>query len=164
MGWNYLSIARLQRLRRWGLGMDKYFHRTHHNARNYLSVSGLKLIHVSKMGPRCRHATLISNFKCFTPARIEEDCYRLIIMDWTYPIPLPGSSICIMATKRTIPGNFDKFLSDFDFYWCQKIQIDVEHLWNFEKNMPPSIQWNILRSWSGCLQSCCQRCRILPLR
>ena len=26
MGWNYLSIPKLQRLHRWSLGMDKSFH------------------------------------------------------------------------------------------------------------------------------------------
>ena len=52
MGWNYLSIPKLQRLHRWSLGMDKYFHPMHHNGCNYLSMLGLKLNHVSKRGHR----------------------------------------------------------------------------------------------------------------
>ena len=42
MGWNYLSIPKLQRLHRWSLGMDKLFHPTHYKGCNYLSMLGLK--------------------------------------------------------------------------------------------------------------------------
>ena len=52
MGWNYLSIPKLQRLHRWSLGMDKYFHPTLYNGCNYLSMLGLKLNHVSKWGSK----------------------------------------------------------------------------------------------------------------
>ena len=38
MGWNYLSIPKLQRCNRWSLGMNKYFHPTLHNECNYLSI------------------------------------------------------------------------------------------------------------------------------
>ena len=48
MGWNYWSIPKLQRLHRWSLGMDKWFHPTFYNECNYLSMLGLKLNHVSK--------------------------------------------------------------------------------------------------------------------
>ena len=37
---------------RWSLGMDQWFHPTLYWACNYLSMLGLKLIHVSKLGPR----------------------------------------------------------------------------------------------------------------
>ena len=37
----------------WSLGMDKYFHATLDNGYNNVSLLKLKLIHVSKMGPRC---------------------------------------------------------------------------------------------------------------
>ena len=36
----------------WTLGMDKLFHPTHCNGYGYLSMLGLKLIHVSKKGPK----------------------------------------------------------------------------------------------------------------
>ena len=52
MGWNYLSIPKLQRCNRWSLGMDKLFHRTLYQACDYLSMLGLKLNHVSKRGHR----------------------------------------------------------------------------------------------------------------
>ena len=50
MGWNYLSIPKLQRLNRWSLGMDKLFPPMLDNGCNYLSMLGLKLNHVSKKG------------------------------------------------------------------------------------------------------------------
>ena len=53
MGWNYLSIPKLQRCNRWSLGMDKWFYPTFYWARDYLSMLVLKWIHVSKRGPRC---------------------------------------------------------------------------------------------------------------
>ena len=45
MGWNYLSIPKLQRLHRWSLGMDKLFHPIHYNVYNYLSMLGLPNCH-----------------------------------------------------------------------------------------------------------------------
>ena len=53
MEWNYLSIPKLQRLHRWSLGMDKWFHPILYNGCNYLSMLGLKLNHVSKRGYWC---------------------------------------------------------------------------------------------------------------
>ena len=38
MGWNYLSIHKLQRCNRWSLGMDKQFHPTLYYVCNYLSM------------------------------------------------------------------------------------------------------------------------------
>ena len=52
MEWNYLSIPKLQRCNRWSLEMDKWFQTTLHYGRNYLSMLGLKLNHVSKRGRR----------------------------------------------------------------------------------------------------------------
>ena len=66
MGWNYLSIPKLQRLHRWSLGMDKLFHPTHYNGCNYLSMLGLKLIHVSKRGHWSSiHSMMPSDAKCW---------------------------------------------------------------------------------------------------
>ena len=48
VGWNYLSIPKLQRCNRWSLGMDKQFHLTLYQTCNYLSMLGLKLNHVKK--------------------------------------------------------------------------------------------------------------------
>ena len=52
MGWNYLSIPKLQWLHHWSLGMDKWFHPTHFSGCDYPSMMGLKLNYVSKRGHR----------------------------------------------------------------------------------------------------------------
>ena len=62
MGWNYLSIPKLQRLHRLSLGMDKLFHPTLSNRCNELSMPGLKLNHVSKSG-QCGQRYLIQTSK-----------------------------------------------------------------------------------------------------
>ena len=49
-GLNYLFIPKHQRCNRWSLGMNKYFYPTLHWAYDYLSMLGLKLIHVSLQG------------------------------------------------------------------------------------------------------------------
>ena len=45
--WNYLSIPKLEGLKRWNFGMVKWFHPTHYLACDYLSMLVLKLIHVN---------------------------------------------------------------------------------------------------------------------
>ena len=58
MGWNYLSIPKLQRCNRWSLGMDKWFHPKLCWTCDYLSMLGLKLNHVSKRGPEVSMSTI----------------------------------------------------------------------------------------------------------
>ena len=43
MGWNYVSILKLQRLYRWSLGMDKWFHPTLYWVCNYVFMLEWKL-------------------------------------------------------------------------------------------------------------------------
>ena len=50
VGWNNLSIPKLQPLHRWSLGMNKEFHPTLYNGCNYLSMLELKFIHITKTG------------------------------------------------------------------------------------------------------------------
>ena len=50
MGWNNLSIPKLQRFNLWSLGMNKQFHPTVYRACDYFSMLGLKLTYVSKRG------------------------------------------------------------------------------------------------------------------
>ena len=55
MGWNYISIPKLQRYNRynrWSLGMEKEFHPKLYWACDYLYILELKLKSVSKRGPR----------------------------------------------------------------------------------------------------------------
>ena len=51
MGWNYLCILKLQLCNRRSLEKDTLYHPTLYWACLYLSMLGLKLIHVSKMDP-----------------------------------------------------------------------------------------------------------------
>ena len=50
MEWNYLSIPKLQRLHRWSLEMDKWFHPTLYQRGDYSSMLGLKLNMLVKRG------------------------------------------------------------------------------------------------------------------
>ena len=52
MGWNYLSISKLQRFQRWSLGIDMRFDPTLYNGCKYLSMLRLMVKHISKNGPR----------------------------------------------------------------------------------------------------------------
>ena len=51
VGWNYLSIPKLQQCDRWSLVMNKQFHPTLYDGRDYLSMQGLELNNVSIRGP-----------------------------------------------------------------------------------------------------------------
>ena len=50
VGWNYLSISKLQWLHHWSLGKEKKFHLTLYDGCNYIFILWLKLIHASKRG------------------------------------------------------------------------------------------------------------------
>ena len=65
MGWNYLSIPKLQWLYRWSLGMGKWSHPTLEWTCDYSSMLRLKLNHVSKMGPRGHVATSCVYVICY---------------------------------------------------------------------------------------------------
>ena len=60
MRWNYLSLLKLQWHSCWSLGMDKWFHPILYCAFYYLSMLGLKLIHVTNGGPGIN----LSLYKC----------------------------------------------------------------------------------------------------
>ena len=67
MGWNYLSIPKLQRCNRWSLEMDKWFHPTLYQTGDYLSMLGLKLKRVSKRGHWRQGVTLpglVNSWSC----------------------------------------------------------------------------------------------------
>ena len=46
----YLSNRKLQQCIRWSLAMDKLLHKKYYDMCNNLSMQGLKLIHIYKMG------------------------------------------------------------------------------------------------------------------
>ena len=60
VGWNNLSIPKLQLCNHWSLGMDKYFHHILYWVSDYLSMQGLKLIHISKGGYWSSAGTVIT--------------------------------------------------------------------------------------------------------
>ena len=51
MGWNYLSIPKVQQCNRWIQGMDNWWHSTLYDGFHHLTMLGFKLIHVSKLDP-----------------------------------------------------------------------------------------------------------------
>ena len=51
VGWNYLSIRKLERCNYRSFGIENEFHLTQYHGDNYLSMLGLKLNHVSKGAP-----------------------------------------------------------------------------------------------------------------
>ena len=77
MGWNYLSIPKCQRLHRWRLGMDKWFHNFH--VCNYLSMLGLTVNHVTKLRPGKQSKTHISRDILFTSRSLIQ-CFRLCLL------------------------------------------------------------------------------------
>ena len=92
MGW--LIHSKLQRLHRWNLGIDKWLPPTLKNACNYLSMSGLKSVHVSKWD-RGRHANCLlyaslehgmfnyCNVICVLPIRHDVLVLRNLVTDWS---------------------------------------------------------------------------------
>ena len=112
MGWNYLSVPKLQRLHRWSLGMDKLFHPTLYNGCDYLSMLGLRLNHVGKSGPRkhspvCVCVTEILNISGLICARIRTAAlsrhvqlkYKKNICDW-YEILLHNNQVLYKKNYR----------------------------------------------------------------
>ena len=79
MGWNYLSIPKLQRCNRWSLGMDKWFHPTLYWACDYLSMLGLKLNHVSKSGPRNQQYWLNIGSSWICNGKSAHSCSRYVL-------------------------------------------------------------------------------------
>ena len=59
---NSYQFPKIQRCNRWSLGMDQQFHPTLYQVCDYISVLGLKSIHVSIRGPRDLAETERCNF------------------------------------------------------------------------------------------------------
>ena len=96
MGWNWLSIPKLQRLHRWSLWMDKQFHPTFYWKCGYLSKLGLKLIYNRKGG----HAEYITTavWRCLKLSSQWEHIFYLKVVP-----PLDGkhqSAVAMQAHSR----------------------------------------------------------------
>ena len=100
---NNLSILKLQRLHRWSLGMGKYFHPTHHNGCNYLSILGIKLNRVRKRGHSLagpiRTRSFMSNqiINVLNSSRNNEEEH--IISSWYVRCWIHVLSACIWTTR-----------------------------------------------------------------
>ena len=128
MGWIYLSSPKLQWCDCWSLGMDKWFRPTHYWACDYLSMLGLKLIHVIKRCPWYSQISLLRGLLVQYPLLhgLSQQCqlmhgnYYMIcycsfrvrkqIILWThkrFPIPpLKGElwTICCVLKKNAFMG------------------------------------------------------------
>ena len=80
MGWNYLSISKLQRLHRWSLEMHKLVHPTLRNGCDYLSIPGLTLNHVSEKGPQVVSWHVTSTYPAIHMLKLHESCYNYYFM------------------------------------------------------------------------------------
>ena len=132
MGWNYLSIPKLQRCNRWSLGMDKLFHPTHYRACDYLSMLGLKLNHVSKRGPG----------QIFKPGLI-----------MTVPLAMPSP---------LLPGSYETSMYQWEghnsFYTNSKVHgANMGPIWGRQDPGGPHVGPMNFAIWvvEGYLHSCC---------
>ena len=112
MGWNYLSIPKLERLHRWSLGMDKWFYPTLFWACNYFSLLGLKLIHVSTRD----HCTRIEETIYGTPVRfVEGNIYAKCACPCFPVISFSMRRAMLNQAKSDIAG-----IVLYDTLWSQK--------------------------------------------
>ena len=143
--WNYLYIPKLQWLHRWSLGMDKWFHPTLYNGRNYLSMLGLKLKHVSKRGPRAHHVPSADN-----PSLIKQPDSK-----WIWSKFSSKFNIIWLKKKHHLGSHTSK-----KFWICEALSIikvtltrSPQGTWPyqcFHRHRPP---WGVF--WSICLWCRC---------
>ena len=95
VGWNYVSIPKLQWYHRWSLGMDDLFHRTSYWGCNYLSMLKLTLNHVSKSIP-VRPRLGLLQFVNFPVAGI----YRFVIISIYVKVFKSCSELTVVADSE----------------------------------------------------------------
>ena len=118
MGWNYLSIPKLQRLHHWSLEMDKQFHVKYYNGWNYLFMLGLKSINFSKRGLNCKkwlHVTLIvrcwrSPVFLFSKIASNAELWYFYVASldiwWRYQMETFAALLAICVGNSPVPGEF----------------------------------------------------------
>ena len=99
MGWTYLSIAKLQRCNRWSFGMDKWINPTLYWACAYISMLGLKSIHVSKRAPEWSEWSLGRVWW-----KVSEESRNPITNKILNPMTLHYSDVIIGAMASQIPS------------------------------------------------------------
>ena len=150
--WSFLWSK--NRLHHWSLGMDKYFHPTHYNRSNYLSMLGLKLIYVSKKTPGgCLNMKMLSyqfwdpHVKDTTVSQLSYLYTRILIPGKTVFILSPGikwspsylvlmgaSSLLVLQLARGFQGDYHRDRSALDCYtvtawWLWDCQQGKRHGW-----------------------------------
>ena len=101
MGWNYLSIPKIQQLHRWSVGMGKWFHSILYNRYHYLSML----------------------VKGATEIRIAFPCHHVIMREHNRQITI---SINVTIVERDKPCCFrweyaHTFCPQFTFQWNSKV-------------------------------------------
>ena len=97
----------------WSLGMDAWFHPTHYKRCDYLSMLGLKLIHISKSRPWSRDDVI------FGPL-------------WIYQLPLesPHKRSEMRALHYCYADDFSKLLNNMSSWrWYETLAL-MKHHWN----------------------------------
>ena len=118
----------MQRLHRWSLGMEKWFHLTLYIACNYLSTLVLNLIHVIERSPRwLAHMLLRRKFNDINHANGEK-WYAIAPMNWVIINPADGKhtsniSIWVKLPLRTC---------------VRKYHLKISFNWQYDKTLPRS--------------------------
>ena len=145
MGYNYLSIPKLQRCNRWSLGMDKCFHHTLNWACDYLSMLGLKLNRVRKRGRR------------------REPCFRFVLycfigVTWCVSNLILADGFKIATERKWLSMQRSNHLGQemFDKQFWSDERVMKNLLCLFEDKFIRSSFWDekrkaLLCVWCGCL-------------
>ena len=130
MGWNYLSVPKLQPCG-WSLGMDKLFHTILYWANVYLFMSGLKFFHVSNRALCMLELHLFTtNQSNVSPIALWNICER-ISHSFTMPHRSRCTSRIYMANKISPTTNFARWKSCITISFCEsQIYIIDTYVWN----------------------------------
>ena len=155
MGWNCLSIPKLQRFQRWSLKMENLFHPTFYCACYYLSMLGLKVNHASK-GPHvcvlyeqllsvCQ--ALCKMYQAIPSVFIRLKYIFIYISDWNiysyiYYKILPSNFelLYIVSSISHICGGSSKTI-------CLWFNMPKLCYWLRHKTMPPFKEFYVAPAW-----------------
>ena len=148
MGWNYISILKLQRCSRWSFEMNKLFHPTIYRTCNYIYMPWLRLIHVNKRGPGLRHPLEL----CLTDILFQNLNSRKSW--WRHQMETFSALLAICAGNSPVPGKFPTqrpVTRSFDVYFdlSPNKRLSKQSLgWWFETLSPPlwrhrNVLWNL---------------------
>ena len=153
MGWDYLSIPKLQWLHRWSLGMGKLFHPKLFNGCNYLSVLGLMLNHVSKKG----HGNLnwnVGHCECQINSHV---CTNAITK---YNTHIQGSRytrrISVSSPNLTKSQNSNVWLHNFHIAVTSSHLSNFRTMWEYIKTQFDGLGRIYIKHQSTSVNKCCE--------